>query len=102
MSRSFRKAVIKDKGKSNSSYNKTVRRVNKSIVKKFKTDYKEIVSETFDLSNKTEGLEDKIKHPKEIINSYDISDYKTNFEAFTSKELEKYDLIQDKIKYRRK
>lgn len=117
MSRSFRKAVIKEKGKFNSSYNKTVRRVNKSIVKQFKTNYQEI--EPLEYNEEKEeyfkpeffdgytgfsliGPEDKIKHPKEIINDYDISDHKTNFEAFTSKELEKYNLVQDKIKLRRK
>ena len=115
MSRSRKKAILKDKG--NSDYNKTIRRINKQIVNQFKINYQEI--EPLEYNEEKEEYfkpeffdgysgfyliepEQQLKNPKEIINDYDISDFKTNFEVFTSKELEKYDLVQDKIKYRRK
>ena len=115
MSRSFKKAILKDKG--NSDYNKTIRRVNKSIVKQFKTSYEEI--EPLEYNEETEeyfrpeffdgytgfsliGPEDKIKDSKVIVNQYDICDYKWNLEYNNDSWAKQRDLDKDKIKYRRK
>lgn len=78
MSRSYKKAIIKDKGEWN--YNKIVRRVTKQIVRSFKNKWKDVVSKDLDLSNRTENLEQDIPNSREIVNDYDYCDFIIDWE----------------------
>lgn len=101
MSRSYKKAIVKDNG-SKDIYWKTIRRVVKNTIKKFSNTkyYEENIELNYsepDVFVKDEKeLEDMIKQPKEIINDYNYSDYTIDFEH------KKWNNEYLKIKNRRK
>lgn len=64
MSRSYKKAIVKDRGLKD-YYWKKIRRVTKQIVKSLSID------------NSDDIL---LPHPKEVMNDYDYSDYKIDYE----------------------
>lgn len=71
MSDSHKKAIIKDRIRNKnpaSAYWKPIRRVNKQIMHKFLEDIDD------------EDAYPKTKNPKEVINDYDYSDYKVDYE----------------------
>ena len=78
MSKSYKKAVYKDKG--DSEYNKRIRRVVKNDVKKIK--------HLTDIDNY------EIRNGKEIVNDYDVSDYKFDYEnsSYWSENLDQKEL----------
>jgi len=90
MSRSYKKAIIKDNG-SKDIYWKTIRRVVKNTIKKFynakyyqinrELNYSEpdVFGWDDDFKNEKE-LEDMIKQPKEMIDDYNYSDYTIDME----------------------
>lgn len=89
MSRSYKKAIVKDNG-SKDIYWKTIRRVVKNTIKKFSNaKYYQINRELnygepdvfgWDDYKDEKELEDMIKQPKEIIDDYNYSDYTIDFE----------------------
>ena len=117
MGKSYKKAIIHDKGMTNSSYNRKVRRVNNSIVKSIKSidECYDLNSEFLDVLDNESDLnflqslpnyvEDTIKNPKQIINDYDFRDYTFNYENeqfFGNKWYSSEEYQKDKIKNRRK
>ena len=90
MSRSRRKAIVKEVGKLKKVYWRIYRRVNSQIVKNYSL--KEWVEPIYyDYYEDDEGdhyapipedifLEDKVVSPKQLINDYDYSDFTLDYE----------------------
>lgn len=105
MSRSYKKAIVKDNG-SKDIYWKTIRRVVKYTIKKFTNAkyYKDNIELNYaepdvfgwdDYKDEKE-LHNMIKQPREIIDDYNYSDYTIDFEY------KKWSNEEYKIKNRRK
>ena len=84
MGKSRKKAIVKDIGRMKDIYWQVHRRTNKQILK-----------------NAVEIGSDEIpfKQPKELINNYDYSDYRIDYEYIDN---ESPNGIENQIKYRRK
>lgn len=114
MSRSRKKAIIKDRGGRKNDYWRTYRRVTKSAIKKFFNYEKEVydwlyeemlfseyVDELLDRGLSEEEayiiantkvsydyfLEPELKSPKEVINDWDYSDYTIKTEFYTKSDM---------------
>lgn len=106
MSRSYRRAIIKDRPrnyKKSTIYWRTVRRVINQKVNQLKYYFDEV--KKFDMMDEdeilriddTKSIEDRIPNPKVIVNDYDYSDYTFDDEHDNSERAK-----QNKQKLRRK
>lgn len=107
MSRSRKKAIVKDNG-SKKIYWKTIRRVVKNTIKKFSNDKTYLVNRDLDYMDLDEleeyvevykdekVLDDIIPSPKEIVNDYTYCDHTIDYEH------EKWSNDEHRIKNRRK